>query len=296
MIWKGKKVNINNYREIFKGWSNSSLEVIRSAILDDTPLEPYISAYKGEPHLLWEIKMALDEGIDLSWISSSFLNSSHNSFNILKDLRELKELGYNIKPIKKYLGMNLSMDHIVYILKWYKKGYSLDRYDFSILPKSLLDVFDYGLSLGYPMYLFNNGKQYSPEYVKACLKILSNNQQVSRFLDGDWYLDVLEMLATYSKSKYYKKLIDYVTRDITTSILEELYLCCKSGMDLKEISKLDEDGLYVYQPIKMRIIREAFVNKYDYTRLMNTELSVSNMNTMLKEMELNSMKRVSGRL
>ena len=68
MLWNGKKVNITNYNEVFRSYSTDIREVIRSAILDDTDITPYISK-KISPYLLWQIKLATDEGLDSSWFS-----------------------------------------------------------------------------------------------------------------------------------------------------------------------------------------------------------------------------------
>ena len=294
MYYNGTRVNINNYKSVFKGCSRGVLDVVRSAILDDTPLGKFIDLCCDDYHLLFEVKMALDVGLDISFLDT-FMGSGC-SFEVLATLRGLYSKGININPLLKYFENRVSYPHIKYIVKWYGKGYSLERYDFSILPSELLEVFDYGFSLNYPMYLFNNGKQYSESYIRCCLKLLSNSKPIDMFLGNDWHIENLDMLASYSKSKYYDKLIEYVTVNITTSVLEELMLCCRSGMPLDGVSALDEDGLYVFDPNMIRLIRGAFNNKYDYTRLINTELSFSDMRSIYKEMELSSRKRISGRL
>ena len=295
MIWKGIKVNINNYQSVFRGYPKGTLEVIRGAILDDTNLGDFIDLYGKDCHLLFEIKVSLDSGLDSDLIFS-ILKGSSGSFDVLNKVVNIKSRGFNIKPLLRYFNIGLSVSHINYILNWYERGFSLERYDFSILPSSLLEIFDYGLSLNYPMYIFNNGVQYEEGYIKACLKILSNKKSVDMFLDGSWYIDVLEMLSGYSKSKHYDKLLEYVTKNITTSMLEELYHCCRIGMKLDEVSKINDDGLYVYEPVKVRIIREAFLKGYDYKKLMNPELSVLDMSTMLNTMIISPNKKISGRL
>lgn len=290
MLWGNKKVNINNYSEVFKDYSVDVKEVIRSAILDDTPIEPFIAVYKNNPFMLWQVKMAIDEGLESFWFYSL------SSGSTLARLRELHRKGINVKPLKKYFSKGLSDSHYEYIIKWYGEGNSLSKYDFEILPNSLLKVFDYGISLGYPMYLFNNGVHFSEEYIMCCLRILSNNKNIGKLLDGSWNIENLELLARYSKSRYYDKLIDYVTKDITPSVLEELYSCCKVGMPLDCVSVVDSNGIYIYSGVHISIVREAYLDSLDYSKLLNADASINELNNILNSMKYSSKKKVSGRL
>ena len=290
MLWGNKKVTINNYKDIFKDYSRDVNEVIRSAILDDTPIEPYIDRFRNNPYLLWQVKMSIDEGLDSFWFDVV------SSGSILVDLRVLHRKGINIVPLIKYFSEGLSDSHYEYIIKWYGEGYSLSKYNFDILPDDLLESFDYGIRLGYPMHFFNNGVQFSREYIMCCLKILSHGHSIGRFLDGSWCIENLELLSRYSKSKYYGKMIGFVSKDITPSVLVEMFECCKVGMPLEEISVVDFNGVYVYSGVHLSIIREAYLNNWDYRSLLDTSLSINELNSRLNVMKYNSSKKVSGRL
>lgn len=290
MLWGKKKVTINNYLDVFKDYSKDVKEVIRSAILDDTPIEPYIDIYKNDPYLLWQVKMSIDEGLDSYWFDVI------NSGSTLVSLRALYGKGINIKPLINYFSKGLSDNHYKYIIKWYGEGYSLKNYNFDILPDDLLESFDYGMKLGYPMYLFNNGVQFHREYIMCCLKILSHGHSINRFLDGSWNIENLELLSRFSKSKYYSKLIGFVSKDITPSVLIELYECCKVGMPIDTVSTVDSNGVYVYSGVHISIVREAYLNNWDYVSMLDTSLSINELNSMLNVMKYNSSKKVSGRL
>ena len=290
MLFGRKKVNINNYLEVFKEYSKDVKEVIRSAILDDTPIAPYIDRYKNDPYMLWQVKMSLDEGLDEGWLDIV------GSGSVLFSLRELYGRGINIEPLKNYFSKGLSSNHYKYIVKWYGEGHSLSKYNFDILQDELLDTYDYGISLGYPMYIFNNGVNFSRKYILCCLKILSNGKTINRFLDGTWNIENLELLSKYSKSKYYDKLVCYVTKDITPAVLEELYSCAKVGMPLNEVSIIDGEGVYLYSGVHISLIREAFLNNWDYSILLNPDLSINKINNILEELRYTSKKKVSGRL
>lgn len=291
MIWEGKLVSLSNYREIFKGYSNDTLEIIRSALIDCTPIEKYIRGFKNNPYVLWQIKLCLDEGIDEKWFKIC-----PNGYTLSR-VRALVSKGINVSPLADILeNSNLSEEYFEYIIKWYEGGTYLGDYDFSILPKDLLGVFDYGIKLGFPMHLFNNGINFKYEYVLACLRILSNKKNIGRFLDGEWDLANINLLAKYSKTKYYDKMIGHVSSSITPSVLEEIYECCKVGMPLKDVSVLDSDGIYVFSGVHIGLAREAFLDNLDYRGILKPGISVFDATSVLNELKLNSSKRLSGRL
>lgn len=291
MIWKGELVTLSNYERVFDGFSKDVLEVIRSALFDCTPIEKYINRFSNNPYMLWQVKLGIDEGLDDDWF---YICPSGDT---LLKIRELRFKNINLNALKSILsGSNLSEVYFKYILRWYEKGIYLGKYNFSILPEDLLEVFNYGINLGYPMYIFNNGVHFSYEYIIGCLRLLSNGKKVDKFLKGDWDIVNISLLADYSKSKYYDKFIDYITNSITPSVLEEIYKCCRVGMPLKGVTSLDSDGLYLYNGVIINLAREAFLKKFDYGRLLEPGISVVDATSIMHEMELNATKNISGRL
>ena len=146
------------------------------------------------------------------------------------------------------------------------------------------------------MQKFNNGIQFTDEYIRSCLRILANKRSITKFLKGDWDLPNLSLLEKYSKTKYYDKFIDYISKDITPSVLEEIYECCKVGMPIELVSMIDEDGIYVFSGTHIGLARDAYLKDYDYKTLLNPELTFSEANALYNEMGLNATKRLSGRL
>lgn len=289
MIWQGNVVNLSNYNRIFKSYSKEVQEVIRGALFDCTEITDYIDRFKNDPYMLWQVKLAIDENLDTEWFAICPDGVS------LAKVREMSNRGINMKPLMKLLnGTKLSGVYFKYILKWYHKGIYLGKYNFSILPEGLLEVFDYGISLGAPMHLFNNGVCFEYGYVLSCLKILSNGKDISKFLDGDWDLANISLLAEYSKTKYYDKFIDYIQKTVTPSILEEIYECAKSGLPIREVTVVDTDGLYVFSKIHIALAREAFYKKLAYKKILQPGISISEATSILNELELAKGKRLSG--
>ena len=67
-------------------------------------------------------------------------------------------------------------------------------------------------------------------------------------------------------------------------------------MPLDEITKVDSDGVYLYRKSHISLIREAFLNKYNYEELYNPNLSTAEVSEIYSEMSLGSMKKLKGRL
>lgn len=290
MQYKGTKLTLNNYREELSDCSIDVLDVVRSAILDDVQLGAFIQKYKNNPYMLWQVKLGMDEYMDTYWFTLA------HSGEELAMLRKYKSRGLNINSLKKYFMLKLPSVYYTYILKWYEQGVQLDKYDFSILPESLLDVFDKGISRGYYMSVFNNGISYEPEYIVLCLRIMSKKKSIVQFLNGDWDIENLRLLSEFSKSKFYDKLDEYVTKEITPSVLSEIIECTKCGMNLEELCIVDDEGIYVYSPYHIKMIREAYMENLDYSVLLDSSLSLTDVNMKFTELSLSSKKKLSGKL
>lgn len=295
MQYKGKRVNLSNYNKEFENLSRDSRDVIRSAILDDTPLGVYVDKFGRDPYMLWQIKLGLDEYLDSRWFSIA------KSGEALYKVRELSNKGINIDILLDFVTEETPDVYLGYVLRWYEMGVNVEKYKFDILPEKLLNVFDFGLKRGFPMYLFNTGKayRYSERYIKSCLVIMSNRKSIEGFLDGDWDESILETLGEYSKSKYYDRVIKYTEKCITLSLLEALLKCVKSGMldkDLERIFVVDEEGYYVYDSFRVEVFLKAFEKDLDFSSLLDTSLSIKDLYLRLDELELTKNTKIKGRL
>lgn len=276
MKWNDKVLNISNYSSELKGYSQEVKEIVRSAILDGTPLsKEMVDRFKDEEFMLFEVKIAIDEGMEFD-LASSFKYAS-----ALKMVRKLVKSGVNIKPLAKIVKEVDSEEGIKYIIRWYRIGVNLENYNFSILPNNLYRVFDSGLSLGLPMWEFNNGKQYSEEYVRLCSIILSRGKSVNKFLEGDWDIDVLGVIADNAKIGYYDCVVSRVNSNIYLSAIEKLFECAKYGMPLDRLSEVDEDGNLIYGTYTMDLALKAYLEGVDYTQLLDTEMTPQDLKCTL---------------
>lgn len=289
MIMNGSKVNLKNYEQVLKGYSKDVLDVVRGAILDDIDISKYIQKCKNNPYLLWQIKLALEEGLEGDWLGGI------TDGRVLEGVRGLDKDGYSVKSFLKILGEGYTWDVAKYLFSWYRSGCNLDSYDFAILPDGLLPVFDWGIRLGYPMHLFNTGLQYSPEYIRCCVKILSNRHSIQSFLDEIWDIFLLKAISEYSSSALYGEVIPYITKDATPSIVEGLFDCCKIGMNLEELAVLGSDGLYLYSYSQLDLLRDAFKSNLDYSEMLG-KADFGEMLGVYNLLLLDSQKRLSGRL
>lgn len=295
MNYKGVKVNLSNYNDVFENLSVDAREVVRSAILDDTPLGAYIDKASENPYLLWQIKLGIDDVLDTRWFGVL------DSGEILYRVRQMKSKGINVDRVLDFVYVGMSRDRWEYVLDWYELGVPLEKYNLSILPESLLRVFDFGIRRGFPMHIFNTkyADRYSEDYVKNCLVIMSNKKSIQRFLDGSWDRYILGVLGEYSKSKYYDGLISFVNSNISLSVLEALYSAIRSGVPLdimKELASVDKDELYLYSKAQIEVVRKAYEDGLDCSNLLDPKLSSKDMEEVVNELKVSQRGKIRGRL
>lgn len=291
MKYKGTILILDNFREVLKDYSLDIQDTVRSAILDGVDLEDYLVTCKENPYRLEQIRLGIKEGLEKDFFRLT-------SGDLIYRIRDLKKNGVNLAPLLKYCKESLSREYFEYMLSWYKEGFVLDNLNIAVIPKDLLEVFDYGLRRGYPMQLFNKGVNYSQDYIKCCFKILSNNKDVTAFLKGDWKTEVLRLIAAFSHYQVskYNNLIGHIDNTTDVEHIEKYIECVKAGMPLNEVTKIDKSGKPIYTPKQIDVILQAFVKKLDYKQLYNSKLSVSELEGMLLAMEVDNKRKISGRL
>ena len=67
-------------------------------------------------------------------------------------------------------------------------------------------------------------------------------------------------------------------------------------MPLEDVTSVDADGIYVYTKYHISVIRDAYLNKYNYEELLDPTLGIAEVSSIYSELSLASGKRLSGRL
>ena len=111
MYYKGKKLILDNFRNVLSSYSVDIQDIVRSAILDDIDISDYIDVCKTNPYLLDQIRLSIKDGLSASYLKIG-------DAEILYSIRQLNGL-LDLKPLENQLKNNiLSSDHIHYIIKW----------------------------------------------------------------------------------------------------------------------------------------------------------------------------------
>lgn len=285
MIFKGKKLLLDNFRYVLKDYSIDIQDIVRSAILDDIDISSYISPCKNNPSRLEQIRLGMKEGIN-------------GIFFKIKDGTVLYEIRKSSDSIRNTVAEKLesgtvSDDFIKILIRWVSKGYNLNGIDISIIPRNLYDTFTLGFQRGFDMSVFNDGRNYKPEYIQTCLIIMSNGKSISPFVGTKlWNLDCLKVISAFSRvsdEDIWDSLINHIDSSIKYDKLIALVSCVKNGID---ISKLKGNGWSINS---INMVLKAYSDGIDYGSLIDVGPDEERVSVRANELLLNKSKRVSGR-
>lgn len=291
MKFRNKELILDNFRVVLKDCSVDLQDVVRSAILDGVDISEYISSCKNNPYRLDQIRLAIKDGL-----SEVFLKIDRG--DVIYKVRRLKEKGIKLIQIEEQLKKGiLSERYMSYLIKWVENGLNTSGLDLALIPSELLDTFEYGLKNGFNMKPFNNGIAYNSEYVMSCLQIQGNRKGVSAFLNGDYSLEVLRILSSFSKMSDSKWvcLMDNIDGDIDVERLNRLIELVKQGIAIDKLQQ-KENGEYLYPCECLDIVQSAFLAKLDVQKLILETRDPEAMRKLANEMELNSRKNTGFRL
>lgn len=291
MKFRNKELILDNFRVVLKDCSVDLQDVVRSAILDGVDISEYIASCKNNPYRLDQIRLAIKDGL-----SDVFLKIDKG--DIIYKVRRLKEKGVKLIQIEEQLKKGiLSERYMSYLIKWVESGLNTSRLNLALIPSDLLDTFEYGLKNGFDMKPFNNGTAYNPEYVMSCLQISGNNKGVSSFLKGDYSLEVLRVLSSFSKmpDAKWNCLLSNIDSSIGVERLNKLIELVKQGISITELQR-KEEGEYLYPCECLDIVQSAYLAKLDVQKLILETRDPEVMRKLANEMELNSRKNTGFRL
>ncbi len=291
MKYKGNLVLLDNFRTLFYDYSTDIQDIIRSAVLDGVDISKYISVCRDNPYRLDQIRLAMKEGL-----SSSLFKTTNG--NVIYKIRKLYQRGVNLSDIEKQLDSgSLSDEYVEYMLDWVSEGINVSGLNVAIIPKGLLSTFDYGLRCGFNMKCFNNGIAYSPEYIKLCLKINKDSKSISFLLNGEYSIDVLRNLASFSRieNKKWDEVVSNIDSGIEDKRLSMLIRLAKAGVAIKELQK-KEKGEYVYSYDCLDVVYHAYLGKLDYKYLIKSTTDPLKMRSLADELDLKANKNPGIRL
>lgn len=235
MKYKGKELVLDNFRKELNGYSLDVQDVVRSAILDGKDISMYIEQCKNSAYRLDQIRLGMKEGI-----SSVFFEV--RSGELIYRIRQLIDRGKDLSRLEWQIKKGVvTEENLGTLVSWLEKDYVISDLDISIIPKSMLGIFDYGLSKGFNMSMFNNGRVYTSEYVRLCLTLMENSKDPFQFIEGKlWDISVMKALVGYSKSADAEKwgnLLKFVSAETPKGKVKQLIRCVNNSMSIKELGK-----------------------------------------------------------
>lgn len=289
MKYNNKDLILDNFRDLLFDYSVDVQDVVRSSILDNIDIIPYIKIYKDDAYKLDQIRLAIKEGLPKTFFKTTG--------DMLYQIRQMSRRGVDLSSIENQLKSNLSEQSMKYLIKWVDDGINISKLNIAIIPNSLLDTFDYGLRSGFDMTEFNNGKNYSSKYIKLCLQIKKNDKPISFLLSGEWSLDSLTVLSRESKMQKNKwqLLVQGIDEQVSTSRLDLLVKLVKAGVSINKLQQKSTKNNYVYDEECLSIIYEGFFSNLDLEVLMQTS-SAKEMQVLKSQLALDKKRKISGKL
>lgn len=293
MYFKGSRVTLESISTQFRGYSLDIQDEVRSMVMDNLDLSKWIDVCKDNPYRLNQIRLGSKEGLDPRFFT--ILDGS-----VIYRIRSLAATGFNMGELLAYVGVGFTKEQWFYIISWAERGLLDSRLALVRTPFSMWGFIDKGLRNNLPMWLFTSGKKYSDTFIHSVLTLMSNGQSAEKFLNSSWKDETLKLLAEFSYRRWFNNIVGFVDYFIPYDFLVSVGELAKEGLideDLFEIGYDDDSGnYYLYQSYHLDAILRCVMQGYDYSKLKDYNLSGSEVDTILKEIELNSKRSFRGRL
>lgn len=294
MYFNGTRVTLDNIPTVFKDYSLDIQDEVRSMVLDGFDLLKWVDACKENPYRLNQIRLGYREGVDPRFFG---ISSGVTLYNVRKYLSS----GFSGEELIPYIGKGFTEEQWNYLISWAESGYLDKRLNLLRTPLSLWSYIDRGLKLNLPMWVFTTGKSYSSSKMKSMITLLSNGKPIQKFLQGTWRDDVLEILAENSGTVWYDSIVDSVYEFVSPRFLSSVCKLAKKRLIDEDLFVLGghfegTDLYYLYSPYHLEAMYWAVSKGYDYTRFKDYNLSSSEVDVLISELERDGSRKFKGRL
>lgn len=294
MYFKGSRVTLESIGSQFRGYPLDIQDEVRSMVMDNLDLSQWIDVCKDNPYRLNQIRLGSKEGLDPKFFT--ILDGS-----VIYKIRGLAATGFNVGELLPYVGVGFTKEQWAYIISWAERGLLDSRLALVRTPFSMWEFLDKGLRNNLPMWLFTSGKKYSNTFMHSVLTLMSNGQSAEKFLNSSWKDETLKLLAEFSYRRWFNNIVGLVDYFIPYEFLVSVGELAKEGLIDEDLFETSYDGdtgdyYYVYQSYHLEAILRCVMQGYNYSRLKDYNLSGSEVDMILKEIELNSKRSFRGRL
>lgn len=271
---KGVLITMNNYLEVFKDFESDIIDEIRSAVLDDTPISPFIKACQIDSYKLGQFRMALRE-----YIPKEFLNP-RLSGQCVYLIRQCYRNKIDLSPLLRYVKGNLRLenDSIERIIRVMLIGGDIRKVDFTIVPKDNISIICEGLVKGYPMWLCVSSEGYlTPSFIRQLMKGMQLQVDIHPFLSGKWSEEQLIMILSNARSLNVNELLEYVNYKFTIDHLVEVIDSARNKLDYTLLCMQDEDGTPSFNSYQMAVLSNALKSDVINDEIYNPNISDMDM-------------------
>lgn len=270
--YKSQIVTLENYRTVFKVCSPDILDEIRSAVLDDTAIAPFISRCGADSYKLGQLRMAIREMIPVEFVNP--LLTGKTIYNIRQGVSK----GRDMSPLLRYFSTNeLKLDAITIekLSELCLVGTSIDKVDFTLVPSNLTDIIGKGLYQGYPMWLLldEDGCHLDEETIRILMRGMSIGVDIHPFINGDWQNDILIWIFSYANSIDMNDILKYINSKFDMDSIKVLYNLAADNVPIAQLCIKDTDGNPIYNSYQMYELGLAIKEGVDTREMYNASLS-----------------------
>ena len=282
----GKKLLLDNFRQVLSGYSVDIQDVVRSAILDDIDISSYLYSCRSNPLRLDQIRLCLKENLDPKFVR---IKDGNCIYAIRKSSKTVQKI-----VAEKLDDGDLQEDVLLTLIDWIESGYDLTGINMALIPKSLYPVFEQGLKKGLDMRVFNDGRKYPKDYIQLCLMIQVNGKDITPLVKVKqlWGIPCLQELVAFSRVKSkdtWSKLLENTNSSVSREKLVFLISCVKTGIDISEMGK------DAWSADMVSVVLKCYDENLDCNKLLAIGPNLDKLSSTLNEMLLQKSKKTSGR-
>lgn len=282
MKYKGVDLTFENYATRLEGFSQDIKDEVRSAILDNTPIGDFIDVCRDDPFRLQQLRLAAKEFYP-TWVFK--VEDGANIYRI----RNLS--GVSVEMVENQVSAGLPREYIEELISWIEEGVVIPE-DFNMrrVPKTILTPVSTAIKSGVDpnaiVKLSKGNEEAAGLYVQIAVKGLS----LGKFEGKNLSNSCLGSVAELAGRPYIGIVVELLEPRSGSEEVEVLWELAKSGFDFSLF-----EGDY-YTSMQLSWIHQAFIEKFDVTKMLDTELNNSELNEIYNTLATDRSKRLSGRL
>lgn len=282
MKYKGVDLTFENYATRLEGFSQDIKDEVRSAILDNTPIGDFIDVCRDDPFRLQQLRLAAKE------FCPTWVFKVEDGANIYR-IRNLS--GVSVEMVENQVSAGLPREYIEELISWIEEGVVIPE-DFNMrrVPKTILTHVSTAIKSGVDpnaiVKLSKGNEEAAGLYVQIAVKGLS----LGKFEGKNLSNSCLGSVAELAGRPYIGTVVELLEPRSGSEEVEVLWELAKSGFDFSLF-----EGDY-YTSMQLSWIHQAFIEKFDVTKMLDTELNNSELNEIYNTLATGRSKRLSGRL